>query len=337
MVFNHLIGVRFPVGPPTKYMFKIAIVEKIDEKGLNLLDKNPNFKYEIISDTSKQNLIKELPKYDGLTLRVAKLDKEILMNCKKLKVISRHGVGYDNIDTSYLKNNKITLLITATGNAVTVAEHAMYMMLTLAKGIVSYDKAVRSGDFKKNVSSIETYELFKKEILIAGFGRIGKNLIKRCLGFEMKVKVFDPFVEKKIIEDFGGKKVENFEEAVKTADFISIHIPLNNQTKNLINLNIFKTMKKNVIIINTSRGGVINEYDLNLALNEKIIFGAGLDVFEKEPPDINNPLLKNKKVLLSPHSSSFTKECKIRMGKETVQNIIDFFENKIKDHMVVKL
>ena len=318
-------------------MFKIAIVEKIDEAGLKILEKHNNFEYEIIENVSKNNLIKELPKYDALTLRVAKLDSEILKHCKKLKVISRHGVGYDNVDLNFLKQNNINLLITATANAVAVAEHAMYMMLSLSKGVTYYDKAVRSGDFKKNVSKIETYELFKKEILIAGFGRIGKNLIKRCLGFEMKVFVYDPYVNKEIIESYGGKKVEDLNVAVKTIDFVSIHMPLNKETKNLIDINILKKMKKNTIIVNTARGGVINEIDLDKALKDKIIFGAGLDVFEKEPPDKSNPLLKNDRVLLSPHSSSFTKECKIRMGIETVQNIINFFENKIEKSMIVKL
>ena len=336
MVFNHLIGVRFPVGPPKK-MFRIAIVEKIDGSGLNLLDKHPNFEYEIIEDTSKNNLTKKLPKFDGLTLRIAKLDSDILKNCKKLKVISRHGVGYDNVDLNYIKKNNITLMITATGNAVTVAEHAMYMMISLSKGVVSYDTAVRSGNFRKNVSQIETCELFNKQILIAGFGRIGKNLIKRCLGFEMKVKVYDPFVKEEVIKSFGGEKADNLKEAVATADFISIHMPLNTQTRNLVDLKMLKTMKKNTIIINTARGGVINEKDLEEALNKKIIFGAGLDVFEKEPPDLSNPLLKNSRALLSPHSSSFTKECRSRMSIETVQNIIDFFENKTKDSMIVKL
>ena len=318
-------------------MFKIAIVEKIDEAGLKILKKHNNFEYEIIENVSKNNLIKELPKYDALTLRVAKLDSEILKHCKKLKVISRHGVGYDNVDLNFLKQNNINLLITATANAVAVAEHAMYMILSLSKGVTYYDTAVRSGDFKKNVSKIETFELFKKEILIAGFGRIGKNLIKRCLGFEMNVFVYDPFVNKEIIESYGGKKVEDLNVAVKTIDFLSIHMPLNKETKKLIDINILKKMKKNTIIVNTARGGVINEIDLDKALKDKIIFGAGLDVFEKEPPDQSNPLLKNDRVLLSPHSSSFTKECKIRMGIETVQNIINFFENKIEKSMIVKL
>ena len=318
-------------------MFKIEIVEKIDNDGIELLKKSPNFEYQIIEDVSKENLLKELPNYDGLTLRVVNLDENILSKCKKLKVISRHGVGYDNVDLNYIKKNKISLMITATANAVTVAEHVFYMMLVLSKGIVSYDKAVRTGNFKKDINKIETYELFEKEILIAGFGRIGRSLIKRCLGFEMKVNVYDPFVSKDEIESLGGKKIDNLNLSLSTADYFSIHMPLNKETKNLINLKMLKTMKKSAIIINTARGGIINEKDLDLALNEKIIFAAGLDVFEKEPPNSDNVLLKNPRVLLSPHSATFTKECKSRMSIETVQNIIDFFENKIKKDMMIKL
>tara|TARA_B100000029_G_scaffold393234_1_gene390515 strand:+ start:13 stop:969 length:957 start_codon:yes stop_codon:yes gene_type:complete len=318
-------------------MFKIGIIEKIHKDGIKLLEKHPNFEFELIENISKESLIKKLPNFDGITLRVAELSSEILKHCKKLKAISRHGVGYDNVDIKYLKKNNITLLITATANAVSVAEHVMYMMLSLSKGITQYDNAVRSGNFKKDVDKIETYELLNKEILIAGFGRIGKNLIKKCLGFEMKVNIYDPFVNKKTIESLGGNKVENINMALKTADFLSIHMPLTSETKNLINLKNLKTMKKNAIIINTARGGIINESDLDNALNNKIIFGAGLDVFEKEPIDMNNPLIKNKKVLLSPHSSTFTQECTSRMGIETVQNLIDFFENKIKKNMIVKL
>ena len=318
-------------------MFKIGIVENFHKDGIKLLEEHPNFEYEIINDVSKKNLIKELPKFDGLTLRVAKLDSDILTKCKKLKVISRHGVGYDNIDLKHLKKNNIALLITATGNALAVAEHVMYMMLSLSKGVTSYDSEVRSGNFKKNVNKIETYELFKKEILIAGFGRIGKNLIKRCLGFDMKVNVYDPFVDEKKIKSLGGQKVDSLESSIKTADFVSIHMPLNEKTRNLIDLKILKTMKNNSIIINTARGGIINEKDLDQALKSKIIFAAGLDVFENEPPNLNNPLLKNDKVLLSPHSATFTNECKSRMSIETVQNIIDFFENKTKSYMVVKI
>ena len=120
-------------------------------------------------------------------------------------------------------------------------------------------------------------------------------------------------------------------------DAVSLHVPLNDKTKNLINYNLLRKMKKNCIIINAARGGVINETDLDRALNENLIFGAGLDVFEKEPPDQNNPLLKNERVFLSPHTAAFTEECMVRMGKETIQNIIDFFEKKLDKSKTIKL
>ena len=132
-------------------------------------------------------------------------------------------------------------------------------------------------------------------------------------------------------------KIENLEEGLKNCDYLSLHIPLTEKTKNMINYEKIKSMKKNAVIINTSRGGIINEIDLDKALKNNIIFGAGLDVFEKEPVDKNNPLLKNNKVLLSPHSATFTNECKSRMSLETTKNIIDFFENKLDKSMIVKI
>ena len=318
-------------------MKKIAVIEKIHNDGLELLKRKQDYDYELITDISEENLIKKLPEFDACTLRVTKLSENILKHCPKLKVISRHGVGYDNVDLNYIKTKNITLLITATANAVAVAEHVIYMMLSISKSINRYDAEVRSGNFKKNSSNIETLELFNKEIFILGFGRIGKSLIKRCLGFDMKVKVFDPFVSKDSIEELGGTKIDNLDDGLKTCDYLSLHVPLTEKTKNMIDYSKLKTMKKNAIIINTSRGGIINEIDLDKAINEKIIFGAGLDVFEKEPVDMNNPLLKNKKVLLSPHSATFTNECKSRMSLETTKNIIDFFENKIDKSMIVKI
>ena len=318
-------------------MFKIGIIQKIHDDGLELLDTNKNFEYEIIDDISEENLLKKIHLYDGVTLRVSKLSNDLLSKATKLKVISRHGVGYDNVDTSYLKLKNITLLITATANAIAVSEHVFYLMLTISKNFLNLDNEVRTGNFKTNMNKFETFELHNKEILIAGFGRIGKNLIKKCIGFDMNVKIFDPFVDEKTINNMGGEKVDNFDNALKTLDFLSVHMPLNKNTKDLIDLKKMRTMKKNSVIINTARGGIVNEIDLNQALNEKIIFAAGLDVFSNEPINLDNPLLKNKRTVLSPHTAALTNECKIRMGKETAQNIIDFFEKKINKNMLVKL
>ena len=317
--------------------YKIAVIEEIHKDGLELLDKHPNYEYELINDISENNLIEKLPKFDACTLRVSKLDEKILKHCTKLKAISRHGVGFDNVDLNYIKKNNISLLITATANAVAVAEHVISMFLSLSKSISKYDEEVRKGNFKSNADKIQTFELLKKNILIAGFGRIGKKLISRCLAFDTKVYIYDPYVDEKIIKEFGGIKVDKIEDGLKIADYVSLHMPLTDETKNIINYSVLKTMKKNSIIVNTARGGIINELELEKALNEGLIFGAALDVFSKEPIEKYNPLLKNKKVILSPHSATFTDECTSRMGIETTKNIIDFFENRIDKSMIVKL
>ena len=320
-------------------MPKIAIVDKIHSDGIKLLEDNPKFQYEIIEDLSKKNLISKLPSFDGISLRRGKIDAEILEKCKNLKVISRHGVGYDNVDTKFLKESNITLLITATTAAVSPAEHIMFMILNISKGIDLYDNAVRSGKFASimHMKNNNNFELENKIILIVGFGRIGRKLIKRCLGFEMKVYAYDPFVDQKTIESFGGIKVNDLNNGLKEADILSLSAPLTEKTHNMINLEKMKIMKKGAVIINISRGSVVNEKDLNEALNKGIIYGAGLDVFEKEPPDNDNLLLTNKRIVLSPHAATFTNECRSNMSVETVQNVIDFFENKINKSMIVKL
>jgi D-3-phosphoglycerate dehydrogenase / 2-oxoglutarate reductase len=320
-------------------MHKIGIIDTIDNKGIKLLDDNENFEYEIIKDLSKENLLLKLPKFDGVTLRRGKLDEEILKNCKNLKVIARHGVGYDNVDTSFLKKNNIRLLVTHNSTSTSPAEHAMFMIMNIYKGRDMFDNMVREGNFHKaiHLKIDDNFELYNKTVLITGFGRIGKKLIKKCLGFDMKVIVYDPYIDKDLIESLGGTKINDFEQGLKVTDILSLSIPLNKETRNLITLKEMSIMKKSSVIINISRGGVINEEDLDVALNKRIISFAGIDVFEKEPPDLSNPLLKNKRVLLSPHAATFTRECLENMSMETVQNVIDFFEKKIESCKIVKL
>ena len=316
---------------------KILIIQKVHQKGMELIKNHPNFEVDVTDDASEKNLKAKIQNCDGASIRIANLSGDVMKEAKNLKIVSRHGVGYDNIDLNYAKEKDIKIAITANANAVTVSEHVMFNLLNISKRKDLFDKTVREGNFKDRNKLPKTIELWKKNFLIVGFGRIGQALIKRCLGFEMNVYVFDPFISKEKIELMGGKKIENLEEAVKSMDIISLHMPLTEKTKNLINYELLKTMKKNCIIINAARGGIINEIDLDKALNENLIFGAGIDVFEKEPPDNNNPLLKNEKVFLSPHTAAFTEECMIRMGIETIQNIIDFFENKIDQSKIVKL
>jgi D-3-phosphoglycerate dehydrogenase len=309
------------------------------DKGIELLMNCKDFDCEIVTDLSRENLLLKLPEFDGITLRRGKIDREILNKCDKLKVIARHGVGYDSVDTKCLKEKGITLLVAHNSTSTSPAEHIMFMIMNIYKGVSMFDTMVRGGDFVKAIHlNIEkNFELFNKTIFIAGFGRIGKKLIKKCLGFDMKVLVFDPYVDDATITSFGGVKVATLKEGLMKADILSLSLPLNSETKNFITLKEMKLMKKSSVIINAARGGVVNEEDLNNALDNNIIAFAGIDVFEKEPPEKTNPLITNKKVVLSPHAATFTKEGLESMAVETAQNIIDFFENKIENTKIIKL
>ena len=283
---------------------KILVIQNIHQEGINLLKGNSSYEFEIF-DEINEDLKQKIVDCDAISIRTAKLPNEIISSAKKLQVISRHGVGYDNIDLKSTKEIGATLTITATANAVAVAEHVMFMLLNISKRKDMYDSSVA--------------------------------LIKRCLGFEMNVFVYDPYINDEKIKSLGGKKVNDLKEAVKEMDAISLHMPLNDETKNIVNYDLLRSMKTNCIVVNAARGGIINEVDLDKALRENLIFGAGLDVFETEPPKSDNPLLKNDKVFLSPHTAAITEECMIRMGKETIQNIIDFFEKKLDKSKIIKL
>ena len=301
-----------------------------------MLKSNSSYEFEIF-DEINEDLKQKIVDCDAISIRTAKLPNEIISSAKKLQVISRHGVGYDNIDLKSTKEIGATLTITATANAVAVAEHVMFMLLNISKRKDMYDQSVKLGKFNDRNKLPKTIELWGKNILIAGFGRIGQALIKRCLGFEMNVYVYDPYINDEKIKSLGGKKVNDLKEAVKEMDAISLHMPLNDETKNIVNYDLLRSMKTNCIVVNAARGGIINEVDLDKALRENLIFGAGLDVFETEPPKSDNPLLKNDKVFLSPHTAAFTEECMIRMGKETIQNIIDFIEKILDKSKIIKL
>ena len=171
---------------------KILIIQNIHEAGIKLLEDNRNFEFELIENIDLKFLKEKISNFDGISIRTAKLPAEIINHCKKLKIISRHGVGYDNIDLKSAKNNNITITITATANAVAVSEHVMFMLLNIAKGKSMYDTTVKSGNFNERNKLPKTIEIWKKNILIMGFGRIGQCLIKRCLGFDMNVFVYDP-------------------------------------------------------------------------------------------------------------------------------------------------
>ena len=304
---------------------KVAVLGIVDPKGLSFLKEN-EFKVIEIENFEIQNLREQLEDVDGILLRTTRLDKEILQHCDNLKIISRHGVGYDNVDLDFLNQNKIALSITSTSNAVSVAEHVLSFFIYLTKNLSLSDSLVKEGNFEKRSQLPNFFELYKKKVLIIGFGRIGKEVAKRCLGFDMEVYVYDPFLDNEIIIRNQCIPIEK-NQGLAIADFITIHLPLNGDTKNFISQTELNVMKKNSILVNTSRGGIVNENDLCIALESKKIQGAGMDVFVSEPPESNHPFFKLDNILLTPHNAALTLECRERMSLEASQNIVFFLKN----------
>ena len=304
---------------------KVAVLGKVDPKGLSFLIEN-EFKVIEIESFEIQNLKEQLKDVDGILLRTTRLDKEILQHCDNLKIISRHGVGYDNVDLDFLNENKIALCITSTSNAVSVAEHVLSFFIYLTKKLSLSDSLVKEGNFEKRSELPNFFELYKKKVLIIGFGRIGKEVAKRCLGFDMEVYVYDPFLDNEIIIRNQCIPIEK-NQGLAIADFITIHLPLNGDTKNFISQTELNVMKKKSILVNTSRGGIVNENDLCIALESKKIQGAGMDVFVSEPPESNHPFFKLDNILLTPHNAALTLECRERMSLEASQNIVFFLKN----------
>jgi len=307
---------------------KIAVMGEIHQDGWEIFKGNNLESFEILN-FEENSLKKELSEVDAILLRTARLSNDVLSYCKKLKIVSRHGVGYDNVNLEYLNQNDIALGITSTSNAVSVAEHVLTSFLYLSKNIHLSDKLTREGRFNDKSSLPNFFELYQKNIVIFGFGRIGKAVAKRCLGFEANIYVYDPFISKNVIEENNCKVVDKI-TGLKIADYITIHLPLNSDTKNFIDEKELSIMKKTSIVVNTARGGIINEASLVNALQNKKILGAGLDVFEKEPPDANHPLFNLNNVILSPHNAALTIECRKRMAVESAENITFFLLNNNK-------
>ena len=306
---------------------KIAVLGEIHQDGWKVFEEN-NFESFELLNFEEHNLKRELKEVDAILLRTARLNNDVISSCKKLKVVSRHGVGYDNVNVDYLNQNNIALGITSTSNAVSVAEHVLTSFLYLSKNIHLSDRLTREGRFNEKSSLPNFFELYQKNVVIFGFGRIGKAVAKRCLGFDANVYVYDPFVSKDVVEENKCKVIDKI-NGIEIADYISIHLPLNADTKNFIDEQELSTMKETAIVINTARGGIINESSLVYALQNKKILGAGLDVFENEPPDKNHPLFNLDNVILSPHNAALTIECRKRMAVESAENIAFFLlDNK---------
>jgi D-3-phosphoglycerate dehydrogenase len=248
-----------------------------------------------------------------------------LAAAKGMQVVARIGVGFDAIDIPHMTKNKIPVMTAGAANSPSVAEKAMTLMLTLAKRVPELDKMVGENRWADRFKAVPI-DLFEKTVLVIGFGRIGSRSAKRCAAMEMKVLVFDPYVPAETISASGYEPVKDLDAAVARADFITIHCPKTSETVGMFDAKRLARMKPTAYIVNTARGGIIDEPALHAALTSGKIAGAGLDVLAKEPPDADNPLLKLPNVIKAPHMAGVTAESMDRMGVQAALNVLSVFD-----------
>ena len=311
----------------------LLIAGKIHDDGIALLKAAKGVTYDYVTEISHDSYAPLIEKADGLVVRTQPVPALTIAQGKNLKIVSRHGVGYDAVDVPALNARGIPLAIIGDVNSRPVAEHAMMLMLALAKKVRAYDAATRVGPWGYR-NSFEAIELHEKNLLVVGFGRIGRHVAKMASGFGMNIYAFDPFQSNDAIKAGGAEPVTDLKTGLALADFVSVHVPMSGG-KAVIGSEELACMKKSALIVNTARGGLIDENALHAALQSSQIAGAGIDVFLEEPPPADHPLFASEKVILSPHSASLTAESAIRMAVMSVKNALDYFDAKLDPAFVV--
>jgi D-3-phosphoglycerate dehydrogenase len=269
----------------------------------------------------------QLRDIEGIALALTPFGPAEVAVAPRLKVVARIGVGYDTVEVPALTAHKIPLMIAGTANSPTVAEHAMFLMFALAKRSVAQDAVVREGRWQDRWVDLPV-DLLDKTVLICGFGRIGTRVAKRMHALEMHVLVYDPYVPAQTIKAAGYEPVGDLDGAVAQADFITVHCPRNPETINLFDAARLARMKPTAFIVNTARGGIINEAALHDALVAKKIAGAGIDVFEREPLGAEHPFYKLPNIILAPHVAGVSKESIDRMAVATARNVLSVLDGQ---------
>ena len=304
---------------------KFVMTQAVCPEGLQMLDGVADV--YVADNQDPNNYLDEMKDADALIVRIAKCDGHAIENSPNLKVIGRTGVGYDSVDVKTATAHGIPVVITPGANNRSVAEHAVAMMFALSKNLVEAQQEMCKGNWEIRGAK-KAFELEGKTIGILGLGAIGRETAKICEGCGMKVAAYDTFLSKEQVEGYGAVYYENYEDLLKVSDVVSIHVPLTDETKNMISKKQLTEMKKTALIINCSRGGIINETDLAEALKAGEIAGAGTDVFCSEPPKTDDPLLNCPNLIVSPHSAAQTREAVIKMAQMCVKGCLAVAEGK---------
>ena len=301
---------------------KVLVSDKMSQDGIDVLNAADGIQVVYKTNLSPEDLIKELQDTDALIIRSStKVTKDVFVAVDKLKIIGRAGIGVDNIDCNTATERGVIVVNTPSGNATTTAEHAIAMLMSLSRHIPQADKSMNGGKWEK--SKFTGIEVTGKVLGVFGYGNIGKIAADRAIGLKMRVMVFDPFLTAEIAAKNGVELVTK-EKLFERADYITVHVPLNDSTRNLINKNTIETMKTGVRIINCARGGIVNESDLIEGLDSGKIAGAAIDVFEEEPPPQDNPLLKHDSVICTPHLGASTAEAQVNVAVQVAEQIRDY-------------
>jgi D-3-phosphoglycerate dehydrogenase / 2-oxoglutarate reductase len=314
-------------------MAVVLVAGKIHQAGMDLLQARRDVELVYVEPVTAEAYLPKLPHAHAVLLRTQPMTAADIAAAPKLKIVSRHGVGYDAVDVAALNARKIPLAIVGDVNSRAVAEHTLMLMLTAARRTVAHHVASTTGNWNER-NRFDSTELDGKILLVLGFGRIGRRVAELAKAFGMNVRAFDPFVTAQQMAELGVLRADNLTSDLATADFVTVHMP-GGQNGAIIGAAELAMLKPTSIVVNAARGGVIDEAALDRVLRQRKLRAAALDVLTIEPPAPDHPLLSNPYVTISPHNAGLTEECAMRMSLSAAQNILDAFDGKLDRRLVV--
>ena len=305
---------------------RILVSDPISEVGVELLKQHPELDVDVNTGLKPEELLKIIADYDGLIIRSqTKVTAEVLEAASNLKVIGRAGVGVDNVDRDAASTRGVIVMNTPAGNTISTAELAFTLMLSAARNIGPAHSEVLKGEFPAARKAYKGIEINEKRLAVIGMGRIGAEFTKRAQAFGMNVIAFDPFLTQTRADELKVELAKNPDEALKGADFVTLHVPLTDDTRHIINTERLALMNKGAIVVNCARGGLIDESALKDAITSGHIAGCGLDVYEEEPPSSDHILFDlPKHIALTPHLGASTNEAQENVGIQVAEQLRDF-------------
>lgn len=311
--------------PEDKMPIKVLISDSLSKEAVDILEREKEFKVDVNTKLTPDELKKVIKDYDALVVRSGtKVTKDVIAEADRLKIIGRAGVGLDNVDVDAASKKGIIVVNTPGGNTISTAEHTFSMMLSLSRNIPQADLSMKKGEWERK--KFMGVELYGKVLGIIGLGRIGAEVAKRALSFEMKVLAYDPYLSVEKAKELGIEP-SDLKTLLKESDYITVHTPLTDETKHVISKKEFDIMKKGVRVINCARGGIIDETALVEAIESGKVAGAALDVYEEEPPK-DQKLLKLDKVVLTPHLGASTEEAQVNVAIDIANTVRDALLNR---------